>query len=110
MSTSRLSIEDKKIEDKTVGRLMDEFTRNLDVNGILAACLSKELITTEDMSRIGVTLSNGKIDEAAGDLRLHVQKSRPGYLKTFCEILEDSKSSFLVPYISRGVSQAITGN
>ena len=37
--------------------------------------------------------------EAAMDLMLHVKRSCPGYLKTFCAILEDSKSRFLVPYI-----------
>ena len=99
-SVTTMSLEEKKIEDKTVDRLMDEFTSNLDMDGdLLAKCLSKELITANDICRIGATLRRGMTREAAMDLMLHVKRSCPGYLKTFCAILEDSKSRFLASYI-----------
>ena len=97
---SVMSLEEKKIENSTIDRLMDEFTSNLNVDyKVLAKCLSKGLITEDDMSRITAMVRSGRMTEAAMDLVLHVKRSAPGYLKTFCGILNDSKSSFLVPCI-----------
>ena len=94
-----MSLEEKKIEDKTIDRLMDKFTSNLDADDIVDKCLSKGLITENDLSRIGATLKHGRTAQAVRDLMLSVKRSAPGYLKTFCGILNDSKSSFLVPCI-----------
>ena len=95
-----MSLEMKKIEDKTIYRLMDKFTSHLDVDDILLAkCLSKELITEDNMSKIGDIFRGGRTAEAAMKLMSHVKRSAPGYLKTLCDILSDSKSSFLVPCI-----------
>ena len=95
-----MSLETKKIEDKMIDRLMDEFTSHLDVDDILLAkCLSKGLIMEDNMSRIGTIFRGGRTAESAMDLMSHVKRSAPGYLKTFCDILNDSKSSFLVPCI-----------
>ena len=99
-------MEGKKIEDKTIDRLMDDLTRNLDVEDILAKCLSKELITDDDMGRIGAIVKNGRTAEAVRDLMLHVKKSAPGYLTKFYEILLDSKSEFLAPYVAKGMTRA----
>ena len=99
MLTICMSLEEKKIEDKTVDRLMDKFTSNLDADDIMDKCLSKGLITENDLSRIGATLKHGRTAQAVRDLMLSVKRSAPGYLKTLCGILNDSKSSFLVPYI-----------
>ena len=101
-----LVMEGKKIEDKTVDRLMDEFTTNLDVGDILAKCLSKELITGDDMSRIDATIKNGRTAEAVRDLMSRVKRSAPGYLTKFYEILLDSKSEFLAPYVAEGMTRA----
>ena len=95
-----MSLETKKIEDKTIDRLMDMFTSHLDVDDILLAkCLSKELITEDNMSKIGDIFRGGRTVEAAMKLMSHIKRSAPGYLKTLCDILSDSKSSFLVPFI-----------
>ena len=101
-----LIMEGKKIEDKTIDRLMDDFTRNLDVDDILAKCLSKGLITEEDMGRIGATVKNGRTAEAVRDLMSRVKRSAPGYLSKFYEILLDSKSDFLAPYVAAGMTRA----
>lgn len=98
-----MSLDGKKIEDSTINSLMDEFTRNLDVDDILAKCLSKGLITEDDMSRIGATVRNGRNSEAVRDLMIRVKRSPPGYLDTFYGILNDSKSSFLAPYLAEGM-------
>ena len=78
---------------------MDMFTKHLDVDSILDKCLSKGLITANDMSKINATLKGGGTAQAVRDLMLCVKRSAPGYVKTFCGILNDSKSSFLAPYI-----------
>ena len=96
---SIMSLEEKKIEDKTVDHLMDKFTSNLDADDIVDKCLSKGLITENDLSRISKTLMHGRTTQAVRDLMLSVKRSAPGYLKTFCDILNDSKSGFLVPCI-----------
>ena len=96
---STMLLEEKKIEDKAVDRLMDKFTSNLDADNIVDKCLSKGLITENDLSRIGATLKLGSASQAVRDLMLSVKRSAPGYLKTFCGILNDSKSNFLVPCI-----------
>ena len=96
---STISFEEKKIEDKTIDCLMDKFTSNLDADDIVDKCLSKGLITENDLSRIGATLKHGRTAQAVRDLMLSVKRSAPGYLKTFCGILNDSKSSFLLPCI-----------
>ena len=96
---STISFEEKKNEDKTVDRLMDKFTSNLDADDIMDKCLSKGLIMENDLSRIGATLKRGRTAQAVRDLMLSVKRSAPGYLKTFCSILNDSKSSFLLPCI-----------
>ena len=95
-------MEGKRIEDKTMDRVLHEFTGNLDVEDILARCLSKELITADDMSRISATVKNGRTTDAVTDLMLRVKRSAPGYLKTFYEILYDSKSQFLAPVLAAG--------
>ena len=94
-----MSLEEKEIEDETIDRFMDKFTNHLDVDSILDKCLSKGLITANDMSKINATLKGGGTAQAVRDLMLCVKRSPPGYLTTFCGILNDSKSSFLVPYI-----------
>ena len=92
-----MSLETKKIEDKTIDRLMDKFTSHLDVDDILLAkCLSNGLITEDNMSKIGDIFRAGRTAEAAMKLMSHVKRSAPGYLKKFCDILNDSKSNFLV--------------
>ena len=96
---STMSLEEKKTEDKTVDRLMDKFTSNLDVDDVIDKCLSKGLITENDLSRIGATLKHGSTSQAVRDLMLSVKRSAPGYLEMFCGILKDSKSGFLVPCI-----------
>ena len=98
-------MEGKKIEDKTMDRVLHEFTGNLDVEDILARCLSEELITADDMSRISATVKNGRTTEAVTDLMLRVKRSAPGYLKTFYEILNDSKSQFLAPVLAAGMKR-----
>lgn len=97
-----MSLETKKIEDRTVDRLMDQLTKNLDVDDILGRCLSEELITDEDMGRIGATIKAGKNTEAGRDLMSRVKRSFPGYLETFYKILLDSKSNFLAPCVADG--------
>ena len=103
-----MSLEGKKIEDKTIDRLMDEFTRNLDVNDVADKSLSKELITSNDLDRITATVNAGKKTEAVRDLMSHVKRSPPGYLETFYGILQDSKSSFLAPYVAEGMKKGAT--
>ena len=97
-----MSLEGKKFEDKTIDRLMDVFTKNLDVDDILAKCLEEELITDEDLSRIGATLRGGRNNDAVRDLMSRIKKSAPGYLEKFYVILDDSKSKFLAPYVEQG--------
>lgn len=96
-------MEGKKIEDKTMDRVMHEFTQNLDVDDILARCLSEELITADDMGRISATVRDGRTSAAVTDLMLRVKRSAPGYLKTFYEILNDSKSQFLASVLAAGM-------
>lgn len=97
-----MALDGKKIEDRTVDRLMDDLTRNLEVNDVIDKCLSEELITEEDLSRITATVNAGKKAEAVRDLMSHVKRSAPGYLTTFYGILKDSKSSFLAPTVAEG--------
>ena len=96
-----MSLGRKLMEDKTVDRIMDQLTTNLDVNDVLSKCLSEGLVTVNDMSRIGVTLSSGNNAEAVRDLMSCVKRSPPGYLKKFCGILSDSKSKFLIQYVEQ---------
>ena len=98
-----MSLDGKKFEDKTVNGLMDKLTENLEVNDVLDKCLSKELITEEDLTRITATVNAGKKVEAIRDLMTHIKRSPPGYLETFYGILLDSKSSFLAPYVAEGM-------
>ena len=95
---------DKKFADRTIDHLMDVFTENLDVDdALLAKCLSKGLITGNDAFRIGATLKAGRNCEAVTDLLLHIKRSPPDYLETFCGVLDGSKSRFLVPRINEGM-------
>ena len=95
--------DDKKFADRTIDGLMDVFTENLDVDDtLLAKCLAKGLITGEDSCRIGATVKAGRNGEAVRDLMLHIKRSSPEYLETFCGVLDDCKSRFLVPRINEG--------
>ena len=78
MSTICMSLEEKKIEDKTVDRLMDKFTSNLVADNIVDKCLSKGLTTENDLSRISKTLTRGSTSQAVRDLMLSVKRSAPG--------------------------------
>ena len=98
-----MSLEGKKIEDRTVDRLMDQLTSNLEVNDVADKCLAEELITSDDLARITATVNAGRKTEAVRDLMLHVKRSPPGYLEKFYSILNDSKSSFLAPYVREGM-------
>ena len=98
-----MSLEGKRIEDKTVDRLMSKLTENLEINDVMDKCLSEELITEEDLTRITATVNAGKKAEAIRDLMSHVKRSPPGYLTTFYRILEDSKSSYLAPDVAKGM-------
>ena len=61
-----MSLETKKIEDKTIDRLMDKFTSHLDVDDILLVkCLSKGLIMEDNMTKIGDIFRAGRTTEAA---------------------------------------------
>ena len=104
-----MSFGEKKFEDKTIDRLMDVFTKNLDVDDILAKCLQEELITDEDLTRIGATLRDGKNNAAVRDLMSHIKRSAPGYLEKFYVILNDSKSNFLAPYMAEGTMANLGG-
>ena len=103
-----MSLEGKKIEDKTVDRLMDDLTKNLEVEDIVDKCLSKELITADNLASITAKLNAGKKTEAVRELMLHIKRSAPGYLETFYGILLDSKSSFLAPYVAEGMEMGAT--
>jgi len=98
-------LERKKYEDRTIDRLMDKFTSNLDVNNVIDKCLAKGLITDEDLARIGATVQAGRNGAAVRDLLLHIKRSPPGYLDKFCKILNDSKASFLAPYVAEGMKK-----
>ena len=98
-------LERKKYEDTTIDRLMDKFTEHLDANTILDKCLSKGLITEDNLSEIGATLKSGRNTQAVRDLMKYVRRSPPGYLDTFYKILNDSKASFLAPYVAEGMEK-----
>ena len=105
---SRLSFfrahDDKKVEDRTIGSLMDLFVQNLNVDDkLLDKCLSKELITEEAVSRIGGALRDGHRSDAVKDLLLSIKENPHNYLKTFCGVLDNSKSNFyLVSRLKEG--------
>ena len=87
--------DDKKVEDRTIGSLMDLFVQNLNVDDkLLDKCLSKELITEEAVSRIGETLRDGHRSDAVKDLLLSIKENPHNYLKTFYGVLDSSKSNF----------------
>ena len=101
-----MSWESKKFADRTIDRLMDVFTENLDVNDmLLAKCLSKGLITGDDSSRIGATIKAGRKCEAVRNLMLRVKRNPPDYLETFCGVLDDSELHFLVLRINEGTEK-----
>ena len=92
-----ISWEDKGFEDRTVDRLMVAFTENLNIDDmLLCKCLSEQLISDDDVSRIGATLKAGRRCEAVRDLLLRIKRNPPNYLETFCGVLGYSKSNFFL--------------
>jgi len=82
-SLNTISLEDKEFADRTVDRLMAAFTENLNIDDmLLCKCLSEQLISDDDVSRIGATLKAGRRCEAVRDLLLRIKRNRnksPGH-------------------------------
>ena len=98
-----MTMEDKKVEDKTIDCVMDDFASNLDPDGILTKCLKEDLVTAETVQSVMAKVKNGEGRSAIMDLLFAIKKSAPGYLQKFCKILRESpKTKFLADIVENG--------